>query len=267
MPGVPGAPGAEPRRHWLSLPSAFPAGGAGGVVACLPCRCGARGGGLPSLPSAYPAFGLPFCPLSPQPPSPPGKGVGGIGGRKSNQRQGRRTAKKASPPQGTTVAGIASAAGDKPPSGYHSGRDCKCRGRLNAGDARGEAPCIRKQKNLPLPRRGRGSGGMGAKRQTKGRVGGRQRGQAPRRVPLTPAETATPGTSPPPGTTAAGTVSAANGLMQGCRGRSPRRNKLKNLPLPTGKGGGGMGAGNQTKGRVGGRQSGQAPHRVPQWQG
>ena len=65
------------------------------------------------------------------------------------------------------------------------------------------------------------------------------------------------------GTCLSGTISAANGLMQGCRGRSPRRNKLKNLPLPTGKGGGGMGAGNQTKGRVGGRQSGQAPHRVP----
>ena len=67
-------PRAEPRRHWLSLPSAFPAGGAGGAVACLPCRCGTLRGGLPALPPAYPAFGLPFCPPSPQPPSPAGKG-------------------------------------------------------------------------------------------------------------------------------------------------------------------------------------------------
>ena len=33
------------------------------------------------------------------------------------------------------------------------------------------------------------------------------------------------------------TVSAANGLMQGCRGRSPRRNKLIVSPFPTGEGG------------------------------
>ena len=31
------------------------------------------------------------------------------------------------------------------------------------------------------------------------------------------------------------TVSAANGLMQGCRGRSPRRNKLIVSPFPTGE--------------------------------
>ena len=97
--------------------------------------------------------------LKKSPPSPPGKGGGGIGGRKSNQRQGRRAAKRTSPPQGTVNARRDGNAGGKPPSGYHSGRDCKCRRRLNAGDARGEAPCIRKQKNLPLPRRGRGLGG------------------------------------------------------------------------------------------------------------
>ena len=39
----------------------------------------------------------------------------------------------------------------------------------------------------------------------------------------------------------AGTISAAGGLMQGCRGRSPRRNKLKISPLPAGKGGRGDG--------------------------
>ena len=46
---------------------------------------------------------------------------------------------------------------------------------------------------------------------------------------------------PPPGTCTAGTVSAANGLMQGCRGRSPRRNKVKIAPFPGGEGGWGDG--------------------------
>ena len=35
--------------------------------------------------------------------------------------------------------------GEQPPSGHLLGRDCKCRRRSNAGDARGKAPCIRKQ--------------------------------------------------------------------------------------------------------------------------
>ena len=41
----------------------------------------------------------------------------------------------------------------------------------------------------------------------------------------------------PPGTTAAKSISAANGLMPGCRGRSPRRNKLIVSPFPAGEGG------------------------------
>ena len=49
--------GAEPARHWLSLPLWCPAGG-----------------GLPSLSPAYPAFSSFSCPLSPRPPSPVGKG-------------------------------------------------------------------------------------------------------------------------------------------------------------------------------------------------
>ena len=35
----------------------------------------------------------------------------------------------------------------------------------------------------------------------------------------------------------AGSVNAANGLMQGCRGRSPRRNILIVPPFPIGEGG------------------------------
>ena len=110
------------------------------------------------------------------------------------------------------------------PSGYLPRRFSPCRFRLRRGDARGEAPCIRKLKISPFPlgralcERGQGDGGRGvypspsvkgAEKQTKGRVGRRPRGQAPRR-----------------GTTAAGAVSAVNGLMPGRRGRSPRQKNL-----------------------------------------
>ena len=64
-------------------------------------------------------------------------------------------------------------------------------------------------------------------------------------------ELATPKTSPPAGACLARSVSAANGLMQGCRGRSPRRNKLLVSPFPGGEGGRGDGGSkaNQRQGR------------------
>ena len=62
----------------------------------------------------------------------------------------------------------------------------------------------------------------------------------------------------PPGTCMAGAVRAANGLIPGCRGRSPRQNKLIVSPFPAGKGVVGMGAKKQTKVRVGRRQERQA---------
>ena len=63
----------------------------------------------------------------------------------------------------------------------------------------------------------------------------------------------------PPGTCMARLVSAASGLMPGCRGRSPRRNKLWISPFPLGRGGGGMGERKQAKGRVSRRQRRHAP--------
>ena len=57
-----------------------------------------------------------------------------------------------------------------------------------------------------------------------------------------------PSCATPLGTCTAGTVSVANGLMQGCRGRSPRRNKLIVSPFPAGEGGrGGEGAESKLK--------------------
>ena len=63
------------------------------------------------------------------------------------------------------------------------------------------------------------------------------------------------------------TVSAANGLMQGCRGLRPRRNKLWGTPFPTGEGGGGIGGRKEGKGRGQQAASKASPRRVPQRQG
>ena len=105
-----------------------------------------------------------------------------------------------------------------PPPGYYSGRGCQCRKRSDAG-APGAEPPAKLTYSLPLPAgksalRARAGGYpspsvKGAEKQTKGRVGRRPRGQAPRR-----------------GTTAAGAVSAVSGLMPGRRGRSPGKINL-----------------------------------------
>ena len=54
-------------------------------------------------------------------------------------------------------------------------------------------------------------------------------------------------------------ASAARVQPRGCKGLRPLHKKTKNLPLPAGKGGGGMGAEKQTKGKVSRRQRRQAP--------
>ena len=60
----------------------------------------------------------------------------------------------------------------------------------------------------------------------------------------------------PPGTCMARLVSAASGLMPGCRGRSPRRNKLWISPFPPGRGLGGWGKESKLKaGLVGDKES------------
>ena len=143
-------------------------------------------------------------------------------------------AKAHPPPPGAGLAGRASAARGKP-------RGCK-----------GRSPLHKKTKISPFPG-GEGGGGIsfpfgegGQESKLKARSAGDQ-----------------PGTPPPVGTCTAGTVSAAGGSMQGCRGRSPRRNKLKISPFPGGEersasAGGEMGAKKQVKGRAGRRQRRQA---------
>ena len=153
-----------------------------------------------------------------------------------------------------------------PPAGNHSGKGESAtkrarppRGTANArrfsaaprpaqpGDARGEAPCKKKAKNLPLPA-GKGVRGMGARKQAKGSVGRWQRGHAPRRVPRRQGE---------PATKKASSRRVPLTLVEpvprpvqprGCKGRSPLHNKTKNLPLPRrGRGVGGWGQTNKLK--------------------
>ena len=82
-----------------------------------------------------------------------------------------------------------------------------------------------------------------------GKVSRQQGGQAAQRAPAPQVQPV-----PPPA------------QARGCKGRSPLHMKSKNLPLPAGKGGrgvGGMGAGNKAKGRAGGQQGRQAAQRAP----
>ena len=78
---------------------------------------------------------------------------------------------------------------------------------------------------LPLPRRGRGSGGWGQDNKLKaGAAGDKER-------------------TPPAGCTIRPCPNAARVQARGCKGRSPLHKKTINLPLPAGKGVRGMGAG------------------------
>ena len=93
-------------------------------------------------------------------PLPVGKGVGGWG-QKRKRTQCKQATKKA-----------------RPPRGHVYGRDNQRRKRFNAG-VPGAKPPAKKTYGLPLPA-GKGVGGMGAGKQSEGRVGGRQRKHAPR---------------------------------------------------------------------------------------
>ena len=59
------------------------------------------------------------------------------------------------------------------------------------------------------------------------------------------------------------TINAAGGSGQGCRGRSPRRNKLWESPFPGGEGGrGGWGQESKLKARLAGSKQGKPPRRA-----
>ena len=74
-----------------------------------------------------------------------------------------------------------------------------------------------------------------------------------------PAALVRPAVSAPSGAGFAPCFPCRLGSSPGCRGRSPRRNKLKSPPSPPGKGVGGIGGKNKAKGRVSRQPTGCAP--------
>ena len=189
---------------------------------------------------------------------PPSRREGGQGdgGSKASQRQGKQATNRANHPLGTANTRRPGDLPDKPPFGHLQRRFSPCRFRLGRGDARGFAPCIPGAE--PMVRR---------KTERK-------------RFPASGAAGVQP-----PDTCLAGTISAVDGSVQGCRGRSPRRNKLwDSPPFPPGRGAGGWGKEIKPKARLAGdlpdkppfghrqhppprRPAGQTTHRAPQWLG
>ena len=154
-----------------------------------------------------------------------------------------------------------------------------------ARGCKGRSPLHKITLKLPLPRRGRGQGGWGKEIKLKAGQAGGKEGKPPLRTPQRQGQPAIKQASTPCGHHS-GKVSrqpagqapqrAPTPQVQpvpppaqarGCKGLRPLHMKSKNLPLPAGKGGRGMGAGNKAKGRVGGQQRMQAPLRIPERQG
>ena len=162
--------GRAPARHWLGGALAVPGGGLAFFVACLPCRRRTRRGLNPCGTGS-------LCP-------------GGEDHLKRRRRLRRIVPSPPVPPllgcRHCSKESISCHSGGKPwtslCAGHLLGRLCKCRRRSNAGDARGGAPCMKITLIPPSPP-GKGAGGIGGKKKTKGRGGGRQRRQAPRLAP------------------------------------------------------------------------------------
>ena len=246
---APCIPGVEPMVCHKTERKRFPASDAARVQS--PGTCSARsvsaaGGLMAGMQGAKPLaqnnLGLPL-PLR-------GRGQGD-GGNKPMMRQVQPATSRASRPPGTGTAGAVRAAGGSvqgcrgrsprrnklwgspfPPGRGSGGWGQKSRlmvgavsaaGGLMAG-MQGAKPLAQNNLGLPLPLRGRGQGDGGNKPMMR------------------QVQPATSRASRPPGTGTAGAVRAAGGSVQGCRGRSPRRNKLWGSPFPPGRGVGGMGA-------------------------
>ena len=154
--------------------SAVPGGGRACFAACLPCHCGARGGGgVPALSPAYTAFRFLFCPPSPQPPSRREGGdyrlfyARGFAPCIPGAEPGRHWL---SPPRGRGPSQTPKFLSPGPPSPWLPAlppvnkqkplvvqvpRPSQLRG------CKGRSPLHKKTLILPLPRRGRGGGGIG----------------------------------------------------------------------------------------------------------
>ena len=132
------------------------------------------------------------------------------------------------------------------------------------GDARGEAPCIKKPLSSPFPpgralcERGQGgypspSGKGGQENKLKARSAGDRNRHAPSGHRNGAQTLLRKGHSPTPGICLAGSVSAARVQPRGCKGRSPLHKITLSPPLPRkGRGSGGWGQESKLKARSAG---------------
>ena len=95
---------------------------------------------------------------------------------------------------------------------------------FSPGDARGEAPCIRKLKISPFPAGEGGRGNRGQESKLKAWSAGDKEGKPPLQAPQRQSQPAVKTATPPPGTTAAR------------RGKPPRRKPTFSFPFPTREG-------------------------------
>ena len=90
-------------------------------------------------------------------PLPAGKGGGGMGEKPCDMAGKSGDQNRRSPPSGTATARLSGNAGASPPLAHDTPPPAPAPPGFSPGDARGEAPCIRKPKISPFPP-GRGSG-------------------------------------------------------------------------------------------------------------
>ena len=182
-------------RSRLTLPPLYPAGG------------------LPSLSPAAPAFGLLYCPPSPRPRSQSALPLRGRGRLKVYFAGGYRPRHPCTESPAARTVPVVLVPGGIPcreplPVGFAANYG------FSSGDARGEAPCIRKLKVSPFPP-GRGSGGWGQESQLKAGAAGDKEGKPPLRTPQRQGQPAT---------------SRASSRIGYSNGRSSRQRK--NTPSP-----------------------------------
>ena len=133
----------------------------------------------------------------------------------------------------------------------------------SARGCKGRSPLHEITLILPLPRRGRGSGGMGARKHTEGKVSRRQKRQAPPCAPLTPRPRAA-GDKPPAGRVVCSPAPVPPPAQpRGCKGRSPLHEITIVSPFPPGRGSGGWGKESTLKAGIAGDQKGKPPPPPP----
>ena len=223
-------------------PLASPGLNPGGT--CSPCHCGARRGGEPPAALARPA-------------------------------PGERTISNAEVPLPRSPLSLAAGTANREPLPivFAANRKLLARGARMAEavsaanglmqGCRGRSPRRNKLKISPFPG---GEGGWGDGGRKSSYRQGRQATKTtapPHKATRRQGRQAANKASPPPARDMRPCSSAARVQPRGCKGRSPLHKKTKNLPLPAGKGAGGMGARKKAKGGGGRWKTKHATRRAP----